>query len=997
MESDLLKDSTRSVFLASEIEVREKPPSDRKFVTSLIIPALFIFVIVILFPIIVGVFISFRESNGITGYFGKDWTFSGRSPFTNYYWLMFYGGNIYTRDFWQYTYQTLFFAIVSLIIEFGLGIWFAKLLNKKFKGRGLARATILIPWAFPTIASATIFRYEIFAPADQYGLVNNLLQLFSLRPLAFFGPDAAVLFKLPALVPYNTGVGGIFPYITEFNITTTMFVAIGIDVWKTTPFLTLLILAVLQIVPEDLNKAADIAGATGWQKFRYITWPLIKQGVGIALIFRMMDALRVYGAIVVFRDKEVKSMTWYAADLWLSAQQYGLASTVAIILFIFIIAFYFIITRFTREKTEQTPKRKAKRKKDREPTELPLEIPNNNVEIEPEPDYDLSLFEGERRVKEFSESKVTWIRIKILLRQGAFAFAVIFMCLFCAVPFLWVVIRSFRDPFIPQTSFETFNLTVAITLILFIMSVFFIISIIRWQRSRKVIFIISVVLFFGFLASPFIWIIIRANQVPFTSTSLLVYSYFMVFIMVGLLILSVYFIITKYTTRKIKTPIRQKSKELLNGGIVKTESSLVSPKQSGLKSRIISTFKQNKKKPLFWIKLIILIASIIFIFLFGTNFSAWLGSRKLASIRAFEVVFGTSQFTGVSFSRALLNSLTLAGLTSVVVIIVASLIAYALAKFEFGARWVIIAFIFSMTSLPPIIIIIPYFIQTAETSAFFASNRILMSILVLVIGSALAILDVILYKKSKNYKKKLFIATLSLIAILFIGLFLYIDFSYLLILNKQFSLTIIIILGIGLLVIDTIIYVIFKFSDRRNYSGKLFIVSLVVILIAIYCMYDFVNTLSSPFDLRDNIFGLVLPYSALNLPLAFFVLQAFFREIPEDLWKAAKVDGASNFQIFRKVILPLTVPGIFTCAILVFIASWNELLFAQIWLPSDINHTVPRAILRFVQSPLSLTADWNTNIALMAATTIATVPLVVVVLIFQRKIISGLTRGAVKG
>jgi len=94
---------------------------------------------------------------------------------------------------------------------------------------------------------------------------------------------------------------------------------------------------------------------------------------------------------------------------------------------------------------------------------------------------------------------------------------------------------------------------------------------------------------------------------------------------------------------------------------------------------------------------------------------------------------------------------------------------------------------------------------------------------------------------------------------------------------------------------------------------------------------------------------------------------------------------------------PLTVPGIFTCSILVFIASWNELLFAQIWLTSDINHTVTRAILRFVRSPLSLQADWNTDLALMAATSIATVPLVIIVLIFQNKIISGITSGAVKG
>jgi multiple sugar transport system permease protein len=152
------------------------------------------------------------------------------------------------------------------------------------------------------------------------------------------------------------------------------------------------------------------------------------------------------------------------------------------------------------------------------------------------------------------------------------------------------------------------------------------------------------------------------------------------------------------------------------------------------------------------------------------------------------------------------------------------------------------------------------------------------------------------------------------------------------------------------------------------------------------------------FNLQGSLIGLMLPYSAINLPLAIFILIAFFREIPEDLWKAAKVDGASNFQIFRKVILPLTIPGIFTCAILVFIASWNELLFAQVFLQSsESNHTIPIAILTFTRNPGSITADWNTDIALMAATSLATIPLIIVVLLFQKKIVSGLTRGAVKG
>jgi multiple sugar transport system permease protein len=170
-----------------------------------------------------------------------------------------------------------------------------------------------------------------------------------------------------------------------------------------------------------------------------------------------------------------------------------------------------------------------------------------------------------------------------------------------------------------------------------------------------------------------------------------------------------------------------------------------------------------------------------------------------------------------------------------------------------------------------------------------------------------------------------------------------------------------------------------------------------IIIIPFYIQIISIASILPFFDLRDNLFGLVLPYAAFNLPLAIFILIAFFREIPEDLWKAAKVDGASNFQIFRKIIFPLTLPGIFTSAILVFIASWNELLFAQIFLTDPMNHTVPRAILRYLRNPQSLTATWDTDIALLAATTISTIPLVLVVLIFQKKIVSGLTSGAVKG
>ena len=133
---------------------------ETKFALKIMIPAVLVFLFGILLPLVVGIIISFTDSSGITGYFGSKVTL------LNYYELLFYGG-INAQHFWQYTYQTLFFAIFAVLIEFGLGLIFALLLNKDFKGRGLARATLFIPWALPTIASATIFRYEFLSPLSE--------------------------------------------------------------------------------------------------------------------------------------------------------------------------------------------------------------------------------------------------------------------------------------------------------------------------------------------------------------------------------------------------------------------------------------------------------------------------------------------------------------------------------------------------------------------------------------------------------------------------------------------------------------------------------------------------------------------------------------------------------------------------------------------------------------------------------------------------------------
>ena len=145
--------------------------------------------------------------------------------------------------------------------------------------------------------------------------------------------------------------------------------------------------------------------------------------------------------------------------------------------------------------------------------------------------------------------------------------------------------------------------------------------------------------------------------------------------------------------------------------------------------------------------------------------------------------------------------------------------------------------------------------------------------------------------------------------------------------------------------------------------------------------------------LYDTYPGLIIPYLTFSLPLAIYILVAFFREIPWDLEEAAQVDGATPFQAFRRVILPLAAPGVFTAAILVFIFAWNDFVFAISLTSSNASRTVPAAI-AFFTGESQFTAPTG-NIA--AAAVLVTIPIIIFVLIFQRRIVAGLTAGAVKG
>lgn len=164
-------------------------------------------------------------------------------------------------------------------------------------------------------------------------------------------------------------------------------------------------------------------------------------------------------------------------------------------------------------------------------------------------------------------------------------------------------------------------------------------------------------------------------------------------------------------------------------------------------------------------------------------------------------------------------------------------------------------------------------------------------------------------------------------------------------------------------------------------------------------MFPPISTVGPLFDmwrslgLYDTWIGLIIPYLTFSLPLAIYTLVAFFREIPWDLEKAAQVDGATPFQAFTKVIVPLAAPGMFTAAILVFIFAWNDFLFAISLTSSDASRTVPAA-LAFFTGDSSFTQPTG---SIAAAAVIVTVPIIIFVLLFQRRIVAGLTSGAVKG
>ena len=237
--------------------------------------------------------------------------------FGNY--LSFHKGEAYgllvDPDWWNAVWNTVWFTLVSVSLETIFGMAVALILHANFKGRGLVRAAVLIPWAIPTIVSAQMWGWMLH---DQFGVINEILLTLGIigTPVAWTAdPDIAI------------------------------WAVILVDVWKTTPFMALLILAGLQMLPEDIYEAAHVDGIHPVKVFFKVTLPLIKPALLVAVIFRALDALRIFDLIYVLTSSSTStmSMSVYARQQQVDFQEMGYGSAATTLLFL-IIAVLTVIT-----------------------------------------------------------------------------------------------------------------------------------------------------------------------------------------------------------------------------------------------------------------------------------------------------------------------------------------------------------------------------------------------------------------------------------------------------------------------------------------------------------------------------------------------------------------------------------------------------------------------------------------------------------------------------
>lgn len=267
-------------------------------------------------PLLKTIYFSFTDAT-LNNLDGAKWV-----GILNYYEWLDYGdgtgeafGLLADEQWWSAVYNTVRFTLISVSLETVFGLVIALVLNADFCGRGLVRAAVLIPWAIPTIVSAKMWAWMMH---DQFGILNDLFMKlgFISAPIAWTAtPDTA------------------------------MIAVLIVDVWKTTPFMALLILAGLQLVPSDIYEAAKIDGVNPIKVFFRITLPLIRPAILVAVIFRALDAMRVFDLIYVLtpNNDRTRTMSVFAQENLFQFDKFAYGSAASTLLFV-VIALMVILT-----------------------------------------------------------------------------------------------------------------------------------------------------------------------------------------------------------------------------------------------------------------------------------------------------------------------------------------------------------------------------------------------------------------------------------------------------------------------------------------------------------------------------------------------------------------------------------------------------------------------------------------------------------------------------
>lgn len=294
--------------------------SQGKWAAWLLAPTMVALAIVIVYPIISAIVMSFQKDAGLdpdTGLF----TTGGSAGFSNYTNWIFQqcaapgGGTMACppgtlgAQFWSATGTTFYFTIITVTLETILGFWMAIIMARTFRGRSLVRAAVLVPWAIPTAVTAQLWLF-IFAFE---GIGNKL---------------------------FNTTI-----LWTGSEIPARWAVIIA-DTWKTTPFMALLILAGLQMIPAEVYEAAKVDGASAWQRFRMITLPLVKPALMVAILFRTLDALRMFDLPYILTEGSNNTTTLSILVVNQIRQGFNAAAALSTITFIIIFIVAFIFVRF---------------------------------------------------------------------------------------------------------------------------------------------------------------------------------------------------------------------------------------------------------------------------------------------------------------------------------------------------------------------------------------------------------------------------------------------------------------------------------------------------------------------------------------------------------------------------------------------------------------------------------------------------------------------------